>query len=359
MNFKRNNLYESIIRQDIPFFDKNTPGELNSVITTNIELVKLGIGYKVADFVNQSCRGMACSLLALLGAWKFSIAFVPLVPCIILCSTIMVAMIKKYTIDEMKAYANAGQIAQESLSSIRTIFAFCLQRKTIDNYSKSLVDAENISKKKGLITGLFGGAANSLFNCCFAIAIVYGSYLVRTNCKSYSPSNIVQSIFCIIATNVAFSQALPFLKDLAEAKGAAKKIFDLIEEKSSSISSNSNDDCCFLNETGEIFKKRLKNLNGDIKFENVCFSYPTRSNLKILDNLNLHLKANKTYAFVGHSGSGKSTVVSLLQRFYQANSGTITIDGQRIEDLDLKWLRRQMALVAQEPVLFSTSIRYV
>ncbi len=250
-------------------------------------MVKLGIGYKVADFMNQSCRGMACSFLALIGAWRFSIAFVPLVPCIILCSTFMVAMIKKYTTSEMKAYGSAGNVAQEALSSIRTIFAFCVQKRAIDAYSTSLLEAELLSKKKGLVVGLFAGTSNALFNCCFAIAIVYGSYLVRTDCKSYSPANIIQAIFCIVATNVAFSQALPFLKDLAEAKGAARKMFDLIEAKPN------------IDMSGRGVQVIKEGLRGDIKFENVTFAYPSRPGLNILNGLNLTIQANKTIAIVG------------------------------------------------------------
>lgn len=297
---------------------------------------------------------MACTFLALIGAWKFSVAFVPLVPCIILSSTFMVAMVKKYTLAEFKAYGSAGQLAQETLSSVRTIFAFGLQKKAIESYSTNLVEAERLATKKGMVVGVLAGASNALFNCCFAIALVYGSYLVRTDCKSYSPSNIIQAIFCIVATNVAFSHAVPFLRDIAEARGAARRVFDLIES-SPSVNNNNN-----ANKKKEINKKAgkiIENLRGDIRLENVSFGYASRLGETVLQELSIEFPANKSIALVGPSGSGKSTIVSLLQRFYSPTLGQITLDGQPIESLDLNWFRNLMALVSQEPILFSTSIR--
>ena len=207
----------------------------------------------------------------------------------------MVAMIKKYTVEEMRAYGSAGSVAQEALSSIRNVFAFCVQRATIATYSTRLVEAELMSKKKGLVVGMFAGASNALFNGCFAIAIVYGSYLVRTDCKSYSPSNIIQSIFCIVATNVAFSQALPFLKDLAEAKGAARKMFDLIDQ--AAVVGNGHNQTAATSKDSK--RKRLEKLNGNIRFNNVRFEYPSRPNCYILNRLDLTIHANMTIALVG------------------------------------------------------------
>jgi ATP-binding cassette subfamily B (MDR/TAP) protein 1 len=99
-------------------------------------------------------------------------------------------------------------------------------------------------------------------------------------------------------------------------------------------------------------------MKGDISFEGVEFSYPQRSDLKILKGLDLRIPAGKTVALCGSSGCGKSTTIQLLQRFYNPSAGMIKIDGVSVEKLDLQWLRSQMALVSQEPILFSTTIRY-
>jgi len=341
----RNLLYKSILRQDMAFFDKNTPGELSSIITSNIENLKYGINFKFTDFLTLLGRGVGCLIFSFVSAWKFSIVFMALLPFMILATAIMVAMIKKYTIKEFQAYGSAGRIAQEVLSSIRTVISFGLEKKYISKYEENLKDAESMALKKGLLSGIFGGVSTGLFNVCFAIGIYYGSYLVRTDCETYPAGSVVKAFFSLITATFSLGQALPFIKELAEVKGAAKKVFSVI---------NTNSAIDVYKESG----KKLDNLKGSIRFENVFFNYPQRPDAKILKGLNISISAGRTVALVGSSGGGKSTVVSLLQRFYLPNSGKIFIDECDITELDLNWLRSQTSLVSQEPVLFSTSIKF-
>lgn len=102
---------------------------------------------------------------------------------------------------------------------------------------------------------------------------------------------------------------------------------------------------------------RLNKIEGHIQFKDVCFSYPSRSDVSIFNKLNLDIPAGKIVALVGGSGSGKSTVISLIERFYEPLAGQILLDGHNIKELDIKWLRQQIGLVNQEPALFATSIK--
>jgi ATP-binding cassette subfamily B (MDR/TAP) protein 1 len=289
-------------------------------------------------------RSIACVILALVQAPKFSSVFLAIFPFAMVATVLMVIMIKKFTIKEFQAYGTAGRIAQESLSSIRTVVSLGLHRLFIDKYSKNLKLAEKMSIKKGFWNGIFAGLAGFVLNLAFAIAIYYGVLLVRTDCENYNAGKIMQSFFCMMTGSMGLGQALPYLKDLAEARGAAAKVYDLID-KVSSID--------ILTSKG----KQLNNIQGNIEFKDVVFSYPQRKEATILKGLNLNIPAGKTVALVGSSGGGKSTVISLLQRFYLPISGQITIDGEKIEDLDLSWFRSQMALVSQEPILFTNTIR--
>lgn len=103
--------------------------------------------------------------------------------------------------------------------------------------------------------------------------------------------------------------------------------------------------------------QKLRSVDGHIKFVDVRFSYPSRPGVLIFNGLNLDIPSGKIVAIVGGSGSGKSTIISLIERFYEPHSGEILLDGHNIKDLDLKWLRQQIGLVNQEPALFATSIR--
>ena len=154
----------------------------------------------------------------------------------------------------------------------------------------------------------------------------------------------MSAFFSLITCTFSLGQALPFLKDLAEAKGVASKIFEIIETPSS----------IDIYKTSE---KKIADLKGEIEFNDIHFSYPQRKEAKILKGLNLKIPAGKTVAFCGSSGCGKSTTFGLLQRFYLPDSGTIKLDNENIDGLNLLWLRNQMALVSQEPILFTTTIK--
>lgn len=169
---------------------------------------------------------------------------------------------------------------------MRTVYAFGMERKWIETYSKSLQGAEAMAKKKGLLTGIFGSFSTGTFNFLFAVGIYYAIYLLQSDCYAYSPSKLVPSFFCIVAAGFALGQAFPYLKDLAEAKGAAKRVFEIIDRKSAI----------------DVFEKAgkiLPNLVGDVEFENVFFSYPQRVEAKILKGLNLRIPGGKTVALVG------------------------------------------------------------
>lgn len=177
-----------------------------------MQTLRLGMGFKISDFVSLCGRGLGCFIYAMIAAWKFSIVFLVIMPFMSGSVVILINLIKKYTIIELKAYGFAGKIAQEVLSSIRTILAFGSMRHEVKKYGDNLHEAQKMATKKGLITGFFTGLALFLFNCCFAIGIYYGVYLVRTDCETYEPGDIVRSLFLMITATFSIGQGLPFLK---------------------------------------------------------------------------------------------------------------------------------------------------
>lgn len=163
-------------------------------------------------------RGLGCLILAMVSAWKFSVVFLGAMPVISACMAVMIIMVKKYTVKEFESYGAAGKVAQEVLSSIRTVFAFGLQKKKKKLYDDNLEIAEAMSIKKGAVFGFFGGLAGCLFNALFGIGIYYAVYLIRTDCETYQPGGIMQSFFSMITASFALGQVLPFVKDLTEGR---------------------------------------------------------------------------------------------------------------------------------------------
>jgi ATP-binding cassette subfamily B (MDR/TAP) protein 1 len=194
--------------------------------------------------------------------------FLGITPILIITTVLMVDMVKKYTIEEFKAYGKAGGIAQEVLGSMRTILSLGLHKKSVENYAENLKDAENMSKKKGLMAGIFGGVTTGLTDCCFAVAFYYGTYLARTDCENYSAENIIQGFFNMISVTISIGQAFSYLKELTEAKIAAKKIYDIIDTKSKVDVFDKKEGC-----------KTLSEMKGSIDFENVLkLSTKSRTN---------------------------------------------------------------------------------
>ncbi|CAF0878135.1 unnamed protein product [Brachionus calyciflorus] len=343
VNKMRNKLYETIIRQDMAFFDKSTSNDLISILD-GFDTIKETINYEFADSLCYFAKGTASLILAMIKAWKFTIVFLPFVPIMIFSKSIVTIFVKKYTKKELEAYGNASSVSQEALSSVRTVQALGLVNYSIQNYSTCLEKSEKMAQKKGIVSGSFSGFYGGLQCLFFGIAVYYGIYLTRTECENYNAENIIQAFFLLISCINSTGLAFPYLKKLAEAKGAAKKIFEILETKSKIDVFASND-------------KKLNEVKGEIEFKDIHFSYPSREEIKILNGLNLKFPAGKTIALVGPSGCGKSTVFCLLQKLYLPQSGQIKLDGRNIDDLDLRWLREQIAIVSQDPVLFSISIK--
>jgi ATP-binding cassette subfamily B (MDR/TAP) protein 1 len=284
----RYKFFESILRQDLGYFDQSSPGELSTIMNTNIDLIKMGINYKISDFLYFLCRGVGCLSLGILIAFKFTIVFLVLVPIMIFTSSFLGTKSKQYTKKELKSYESAGKLAVEALGSLRTVLALGIERVFIKKYSDELIESEKMSIKKGFLTGMLDGFSNLLFNGCFVIGLAYGVYLSRVDCATYTPSKIVSAFFSVMNCSFSFAEAMPFLKDLAEAKCAAFKVFQIIERKS-------------LIDSAKIENKgkRLETLQGDICFNSVKFSYPSRQHMPILKGLSLNINAGKTVALVG------------------------------------------------------------
>lgn len=284
---------------------------------------------------------------------------------------------------EIDAYAVAANLVEEVLGGIRTVVAFCGEKREMERYDKLLVPAQKAGIRKGLSSGIGDGIMRFLFFASNALAYWYGVRLVLNDRdipeKQYTPavlmivSIIIYYIYKFLtghcgsrSTTFAYSLAItnwslqaffglivgadniaktaPYLECFAAASGAATSVFNVIDRKSK-IDAMSPD--------GNVINFGIK---GDIRYENVVFNYPARLDVDILRGMTTEIRAGQTVALVGSSGNGKSTCLHLLQRFYDPLSGHIQIDGCDIKQFNISWLRSNIALVGQEPILFSTTI---
>ncbi|XP_034549833.1 bile salt export pump [Notolabrus celidotus] len=338
----RQTYFRKVMRMEIGWFDCNSVGELNTRISDDINKINNAIADQVSIFIERISTFVFGFMVGFIGGWKLTLVVIAVSPLIGVAAGLMAMAVARLTGRELKAYAKAGAVADEVLSSIRTVAAFSGEEKEAERYDKNLAEAQNWGVKKGAIIGIFQGYLWCIIFLCFALAFWYGSKLVIET-KELSPGTLIQVFFGVLMAAMNLGQASPCLEAFASGRAAAKTIYDTIDREPEI-------DC--FSEEGQ----KLEKVEGVIEFHNVSFFYPSRPEVKILDDLSMQIKAGETTAFVGPSGSGKSTATQLIQRFYDPKEGKVTLDGHDIRSLNIQWLRSLIGIVEQEPVLFATTI---
>ncbi|XP_073503101.1 bile salt export pump-like [Phyllobates terribilis] len=338
----RKEYFRKIMRLDIGWFDCNSVGELNTRISDDINKINNAIADQVAIFIERLSTFVFGFLIGFIGNWKLTLVIVAASPLIGLGAALMALAVARLTGRELKAYATAGSVADEVLSSIRTVAAFGGENKEAERYDNNLVAAQAWGIRKGTIIGFFQGYMWCIIFLCYSLAFWYGSKLVIET-KELTPGSLLQVFFGVLVAAMNLGQASPCLEAFASGRAAATIIYETIE-KTPVID-------CMSNEG-----HKLDQVKGVIAFQDVNFHYPSRPDVKILSDLNFSIKPGETTAFVGPSGAGKSTAVQLIQRFYDPTDGKVTLDGHDIRTLNIQWLRSMIGIVEQEPVLFATTI---
>ncbi|XP_069915959.1 phosphatidylcholine translocator ABCB4 isoform X1 [Oryctolagus cuniculus] len=337
----RQKFFHAILRQEIGWFDINDTTELNTRLTDDISRISEGIGDKVGMFFQAVATFFAGFIVGFIRGWKLTLVIMAISPILGLSAAVWAKILSAFSDKELAAYAKAGAVAEEALGAIRTVIAFGGQNKELERYQKHLENAKKIGIKKAISANISMGIAFLLIYASYALAFWYGSTLVIS--KEYTIGNAMTVFFSILIGAFSVGQAAPCIDAFANARGAAYAIFSIID---------SNPKIDSFSERGH----KPDSIKGNLEFNDVHFSYPSRANVKILKGLNLKVRSGQTVALVGSSGCGKSTTVQLMQRLYDPTEGTINIDGQDIRTLNVRYLREIIGVVSQEPVLFSTTI---
>ncbi|TFK28078.1 multidrug resistance protein 1 [Coprinopsis marcescibilis] len=332
----------AVLRQDIAFFDNVGAGEVATRIQTDTHLVQQGISEKVALVVNFMGAFFCGFILAYIRSWRLALAMSAILPCIGITGGIMNKFISAYMQLSLKHVAEGGTVAEEVISTVRTAQAFGTQKILSKLYTDFIDQSLAVDLKAAVWHG--GGLAVFFFviYSAYALAFYFGTTLILAG--QANPGEIINVIFAILIGSFSLALLAPEMQAITHGLGAAAKLYQTIDRVPDIDSSN---------EGG----LKPKEVVGEITLEHVNFSYPSRPTVPVAQNLSLNFKAGKTAALVGASGSGKSTVVSLVERFYDPIDGSVKLDGIDVKDLNLKWLRSQIGLVSQEPILFATTIK--
>ena len=385
----RNQLYGSILKQEIAFFDEHKSGELVSRLGSDTTLLQAATSHSIPEFglgmiklfVSVGLMFWISIKLAAMTLGSVLIIFVIAVP-----FGMIIGKLSKAYQDELGA---AQTRSTESLGAMRTVQSFAAEDRERERYRMKIGDPDEFpfwwpiqtkeDKERGeeqnkttYSVGFFKGIWNSaFFSFIFGVGFAsmyaslwYGFTLVADGEMSLGDLTAFQSYIFQIGFGLAGTSG--HLSKVLEALGASGRIFYLLDRTPTIPTSPENNNQKNDDATGSSgIKKPIvtplplqpESMEGAVKLENVSFSYPSRPNVPVLEDFSLMVPPNTTAALVGSSGAGKSTIVSLLQRFYDVNSGSIQIDGNDIRSLDLSWLRRHIGYVQQEPSLFGLTVR--
>ncbi|XP_027773765.1 ABC transporter B family member 19-like [Solanum pennellii] len=232
-------------------------------------------------------------------------------------------------------------IGEKTISQIRTVFAFVGENLSIKSFSDCIERQMSISKKEALIKGLGTGTFQTITFASWSLIVWVGAVVVTA--KRSTGGDVIAAVMSILFGAISLTYAAPDIQIFNQAKAAGKEVFQIIDRKPT-IDADSG---------GMTFEV----IDGNINIRDVHFAYPSRQEKLVLQGFSLSIPAGKVVALVGSSGSGKSTIMSLLMRFYDPVRGEILLDNHNIKDLDLKFLRRNVGVVSQEPSLFAGSIK--
>eukprot|EP01018_Ginkgo_biloba_P016172 Gb_10215 [translate_table: standard] len=332
----------AVLRQDVAFFDTrgtDTAEVVNSVSNDTL-VIQNALSEKVPIFIMNITTFIGCYAVGLYLSWRLALVTFPFLTILVIPGLIYGRTLKGLARKMRAEYNSASTIVEQALSSIRTVYSFVGEEKTLAKFSSALDGTVKLGLKQGLAKGLAIGS-NGVTLAIWGFMAWYGSRLVMYH--GVSAGRILSTGLSVVVGGLALGSAIPNLKFFSEASIAASRIYEMIDR----VPDINSDDM-----TGNVLGK----VSGEVEFRNVEFAYPARPDTIVFHNFCLTIPAGQTVALVGCSGSGKSTAISLLERFYDPLSGEILLDGENIQNLQLKWLRNQIGLVSQEPALFATSI---
>ncbi|KAN0050659.1 hypothetical protein ACTA71_003804 [Dictyostelium dimigraforme] len=336
----RRNLFSSIIHQEIGYFDQCRTGELLSRLSSDSQVIQNSVTVNISMLFRYSIQIIGSIILLFITNWRLTLLMLGIVPVLAISTVFYGKKIKQLGKQFQDELAKSSTTGEEVISNIRTVRSFSKEQKFIDIYSKDINGSYLIGKSLAVATGVFSGIVFLVAQLAIVLIVYVGARQVLDGTLSTGDLTSFLLYTLSLAMSLAFISSL--MTDFLKAIGSSDRIFEIFDRVP------------LINVSGG---KQIQNPLGEIELKDVEFSYPTRPNNSVLKGLNLKLKKGTITALVGPSGGGKSTVIAMVERFYDPNSGSITFDGIDIKDLDPVWYRGIIGYVSQEPVLFAGTIK--
>ncbi|KAK1982269.1 ABC transporter [Colletotrichum cereale] len=338
----RHEYVKSALRQEVAYFDFGTGGSIATQAYSSGRLVHNGISEKLGLTIQGASAFVSSFIIAFLTNWKLALIVCCIAPLTVMVMAVTSFIEAGYETRILNYHAMANSFAEGVIASIRTVHAFEMRSRLVKKFDSFLAEAHRWGDKSSLPLGILFSAEYTIIYCGDALGFWQGIRMISSG-EITNTGDVFTVLLSVTVAALSITQLAPYSIEFTRAASGAAQLFLLIDRKSTIDPFDPSGD-----------QPNLE--NGDVELENITFAYPTRPNATILEDFSLKVPAGKTTALVGQSGSGKSTIVGLLERWYNPASGTIKLDGRPIDTLNVGWLRRNVRLVQQEPTLFRGSV---
>lgn len=335
----RQRVFDRLLRQEIGFFDRLNVGEITTRLWDDVAVINTVVGDRLGSAVRFALVGVVGTVLLVYTSPLLTLLLMVAVPPIAVAAWFLGGRVKSLSARTQQAYAEAGVVADESLSGIRTVRAFSQEPVAASRYRAKLRAAVESARQRILANSLRSGVSFVVGEAAALFGLWAGANLILQG-RLTSGAVISFVLYGLIVAR-GFRRASDFWGEAVRGLGATQWIFEVLAREPQIVADGG---------------VRLARLEGAVTLDGVRFRYPTRPDVEALAGVDLRIEPGEVVALVGRSGAGKSTILNLLLRFYDPDEGKITVDGHDARTLDASWLRAQIGVVLQEPVLFSGTI---
>ncbi len=336
----RMDLYNKLLAQNMAFFEKNRVGDVVSRLSTDVEKLQQAFSITLPEFLRQIIIFAVGVVLLLLYSVKLTLVMLAVFPIVIILAIIFGKYIKRLAKDRQEYLAQTNVIVDETFQSFQSVKAYVNESFELNRYRAKMNELVQIALKYARAKGVFFTfIITGLFGALFFILWMGGIQVYQ---GSIEVEELTAFIFYAMVIGGSIAGLGNQYTELLGVLGATERVKEILDEDQE------------LNiEEGAVQGIQFEQ---EIRYENVVFSYPTRPDIEVLHKISLTVKKGQKIALVGSSGSGKSTIVKLLSRFYDLEHGNIFVDNKNIKDLEIKSIRKIIGIVPQEVILFGGSI---
>ena len=334
----RTDLYSAVVRREIAFFDGRRTGELINRLASDTTVLQNAVTVNLSMTLRNLLQTIGAVVLLAWLSWRLTLVMMAVVPIVAVAAGVYGRMLRKVARRVQDALARASEVAEETLAGIRTVRTFDSEAAEVRRYGAAVDESYQLAKHRARLVAVFLGAVSFAGYAAIAAVLWYGGVLLGDGQMSIGEL----TSFILYTFTVAFSIASlsGLWSEFAKASGASERVFELLDEAP----------------IDAVDGARPDDVRGELRIEDVHFAYPTRPEAAVLQGLSMSLQPDRVVALVGPSGGGKSTVAALISRLYEPDKGQLLLDDRPIVELDPHWLRQQIGVVSQEPILFAATV---